>query len=124
MTAAFGADELDLLDEEKTVHIETRSSARTYRTIIWVVIDGEAIYVRSYLGKSGRWYQRALTDPEVAIIAGDARIAARAVPVADGDTIAAVSRAFVTKYGTNPWVDAMVVAEVLDTTLRLDPVVG
>lgn len=125
MTAhRFGSDELDLLHRAITLHIETTAEGKTFRTMTWVVVDDGAVYVRSYRGEAGRWYQRALADPEVALIDGDTRVEARAVRIGDDQQIAAVSEGFVAKYGTNQWVDSMVVPDVLGTTLRLDPLSG
>lgn len=124
MTAAFDADELALLDDAVTVHIETRSAADTHRTKIWVVVSDDQVYVRSYLGTAGRWYQRVLADPEIALVIGDSRIPARALRVADEDTIGAVSAGFLSKYARTRWADAMVAPDVLDTTLRLEPPPG
>lgn len=124
MTAAFDAEVLASLDAAGEVSIETGSGERRYRTVIWVVVASEQVYVRSYRGPSGRWYQRALADDEVALIAAEVRIDARAVHVTDDETIEAVSAQFVDKYPPGRSVDAMVVPEVLGTTLRLDPVRG
>jgi hypothetical protein len=49
------------------------------------------------------------------------RLAVQAVPVSDTASIAWVSREYLTKYQPSPYAQAMVRAEVLPTTLRLEP---
>jgi hypothetical protein len=115
------AEEIELIATSKEVTIETRSGDRVYPTVLWAVVDDDKIYVRSFLGDSGRWYQRAVADPEVTVEAGDTRIDLRAVPAIDEASIEVVSAGFRAKYGKGASVDAMVQPDVLDTTLRLDP---
>ena len=52
---------------------------------------------------------------------GVCRLAVQAVPVSDTASIARVSREYLTKYQPSPYAQAMVRAEVLPTTLRLEP---
>ena len=115
----LSAEQLELIATFKEPVIETRSGDRAYRTIIWAVVAADNVYVRSFMGDKGKWYQRATTDPEVALVLDDVRIAFRAVP--DTDNTEAVSEAFRAKHGKGKSVDAMVRPEVLHTTLRLDP---
>ena len=120
--SVFTDEELELIDRTMEVSIETRSGDRVYRTVIWVVVDGEIVYVRSVRGDSGRWYQRTLADPDVTLDLGDVRIAARTIPAVDDESVAAASDGFRRKYPKSGSLDAMVFPEVLDTTLRLAPI--
>ena len=114
-------DEHAALAAAQEVDIETSHGDRAFLTIIWVVdVDG-TLYVRSYLGDTGRWYQRALAEPAVALETGSVRVTFTAEPVTDEPTIDAVSEAFVAKYRPGSSRDAMVAPEVLHTTLRLIP---
>ena len=115
-------EDLDLLAAAQEVEIETRSGDGVYRTVIWVAAENEMLYVRSVLGDVGRWYQRALADPEVALIVGDSRVAFRALPAADDESTKHASAGFVRKYPKGRSLDAMILPEVLHTTLRLEPV--
>ena len=109
------------LADAKEVRIETSSGHRTHSTIIWVVeVEGD-LYVRSFLGDRGQWYQRALTNPVVALASGNTRSDFTVERVVDDDTINAVSEAFVAKYRPGRSRDAMVAPDALDTTLRLHP---
>jgi hypothetical protein len=118
---SFDTEELKELDSAKEVHIETHDGGRAYRTVIWVVVDGEEVFVRSVRGEAGKWYQRALADPNVAVLARDLRVPAVAVPAPDPDSVERVNRALRDKYRPGGSLDAMLRSEVLGTTMRLDP---
>ncbi|HJS72417.1 MAG TPA: DUF2255 family protein [Acidimicrobiia bacterium] len=116
------ADQIAILDESKEVRIETVGSRGAVSTIIWIVVAGDEVYIRSVRGDEGRWYQRALADPNVAIDVAGERIAFRAVPVDDSAGIDAVTEALRAKYRPGGSLDRMTRDEVLGTTLRLEPV--
>jgi hypothetical protein len=63
MRTTWPEDELRKIAETDDLHISPfREDGKTYGTPTWiwsVVVDG-ALYVRSYNGKSGQWYQAAL----------------------------------------------------------------
>jgi len=115
--------QLNVLDNSQEVRIETMSSTGNSRkTIIWIVVVGDEIYVRSVRGEDGHWYQRALTNPLVAIDIDGERVEFRAVHVDDAETILAVTDALQAKYRPGGSLDRMIREEVLDTTLRLDTI--
>jgi hypothetical protein len=121
----FSPDVLTTWDQTDEVQLETSrgDGAPVHRTIIWIVIDGDAAYVRSVRGPAGRWYRELVANPNGAVHADDARTAVHALPVADPTTIARVSAAFRHKYEAR-WPGpsaAMLRDEVLPTTLRLEP---
>lgn len=101
--------------------IETTGDGQTTTTMIWVVVVDGKIYIRSYRGDQGKWYQRALANPDVALIVEDRRLELTAKPAVDEGSVEAVSREFLRKYESSPYRDAMVADEVLDTTLVLVP---
>lgn len=119
---ALTTDQLAFLDETLEVHIETRSDHGDHTTIIWIVVADGDVYVRSVRGEKGRWYQRTVSNPFVAIHVDSERLEFRAVHVRDSDTIAIVSEALRGKYPPGGSLDRMTREEVLDTTLRLDPI--
>ena len=106
----------------REVEIETRAGGRSYRTIIWVVADAEDVFVRSVRGDAGKWYQRALSNPEVDLVLGDQRSTFVAVPAPDDESVERASAGFIQKYPPSRSVEAMIQADVLHTTMRLDPV--
>lgn len=113
---------LDLLDEMIEVDmLSPRRDGSMSRRPIWsVVTDGEA-YVRSYLGKEGVWYQRALTDGHAAIEADGRTIEFAVEPEHNPEINERVSEAFRAKYAERSpgSTEAMVSPEVSETTLRL-----
>ena len=118
----FPESDLAAIATAKEVDIETRSTAGvTHRTIIWIVERDGAVYVRSYKGLDGRWYREALADPGVAIHVDGRRVAARAVPATDPASVEACSEGLRAKYRRSASLDAMLVDDVLPTTLRLVP---
>ena len=111
MSTAFDDQVMRLLAEIDEVDIETRAGpdAPAHRTTIWVVVDGDAAYVRS-------------AYPEAVLHAGDRKLLIHIQPISDAAAIARVSDAFLRKYVQ--WPDdarAMVRDEVLATTLCLHP---
>ncbi|HEY6058238.1 MAG TPA: DUF2255 family protein, partial [Candidatus Limnocylindrales bacterium] len=56
----FDPADLRALERTEEVRIETRGADGTvHRTIIWVVVHGGDVFVRSVRGPSGRWYREA-----------------------------------------------------------------
>lgn len=111
--------EIAVTDE---VLIETSDERGSKRTIIWVVVEGGEVFVRSVLGEKGHWYRRAVADPEVSLIVNGEQHRFLAVPAHDEVSVERASNGFVAKYQPGRSLDAMVRDEVLATTLRLDPI--
>lgn len=114
------------LAESDEVEIETRRDAKSpaHRTIIWIVPTQDGVYIRSYKGKSGRWYQEAVANPQVVIHLGRQQTRARAIPETTSKVISAVSTAYREKYGERypTETEAMMKRSLLPTTLRLEPI--
>ena len=125
MNDSFGEETLRLLDETKEVRIETRrdDDAQEHRTIIWVVVTGGEVFVRSVRGAQGRWYREISANPEGALHVEDDRIPVKAAPATEEATVNAVSAAFRSKYqqSSPSSTEAMVRPETLPTTLELSP---
>ncbi|MDX1469279.1 MAG: DUF2255 family protein [Acidimicrobiia bacterium] len=110
------------LASAKEVLIETHNGERPTKTIIWVVAAAGDLYIRSYRGDAGRWYQRALANPRVALILDDLRAEFDAVPATDPRSVDLASTAFREKYaGSGRSLDAMLEPDLLHTTMRLSP---
>ena len=124
----FSPDVVALLDQTDEVRIEPPSAdgQPMQPVIIWVVVlDGRDVYVRSYRGVKGRWYQQLLKQPQHRgrLHVDQRAIPVRAVHIDDPEIIARVSDGFRKKYESKwPQETAeMVRDDVLPTTLRLDP---
>lgn len=77
MPKQFDANVLNQLTHAQEIHLETHSSTgQTHRTIVWVVVEGHDVYVRSVRGSNGRWYQE-ITALETVVEARQADWAAR-----------------------------------------------
>jgi hypothetical protein len=125
MNDSFDTETLGLLDETEEVRIETRrdEDSPEHRTIVWVVVTGGEVFVRSVRGPKGRWYREISSHPEGALHVGDTRIPVRAAPATEEPTVEAVSDAIRSKYeqsAPGPTA-AMLRPETLPTTLRLSP---
>jgi hypothetical protein len=123
--AKRGEDLLWKIAESDEVEIETRRDSKSplHRVTIWIVPTEEGVYVRSYKGKRGRWYQEALANPQVSIRLGRRQVRARAELEHNPLLIRAVNVAYRKKYGER-WPDetqAMLKRSVLPTTLRVTP---
>lgn len=116
--------ELDALSTTDEMFITTRRPDGSLRPAvpIWVVRVDDDLYVRSYRGRDGSWFQRAAAQ-------GTAHIHAAGV---DRDVIVAgpgagvresVDREYRTKYARygDSYVLPMVADRAVDTTLRLTP---
>jgi hypothetical protein len=123
VSGRFEADVLELLDREREVDVETTGlDGWRQRTTIWVVVEGDDVFVRSWRGERGRWYRAAVARPaEVALVATGRRIPVHAVQAADAESVSRCSAALERKYAGDPSTPAMVAEEVLATTLRLEP---
>jgi hypothetical protein len=118
----FPESDLAAMAAAEEVDIETRSSAgEAHRAIIWIVAQEGDVYVRSYRGPRGRWYREALADPEVAVHVDGRRIPATAVPATDPTSVEACSEGLRAKYPRSQSLAAMLIPEVLPTTLKLVP---
>jgi hypothetical protein len=125
MATEFDEEVIQLLAKIDEVEVETRAGpdAPAHRVTIWVVVDGNAAYVRSVRGARGRWYREATAYPEAVLHAGARKIQVHIQSISDVATIARVSDAFLRKYVQWPNdARAIVRDEVLATTLRLQPI--
>ncbi|HEX5589415.1 MAG TPA: DUF2255 family protein [Candidatus Limnocylindrales bacterium] len=110
-----------LLARTEEVKIETRSaSGEVHRTIIWIVVDGDDVFVRSVRGAGARWYREALASPDVSFVV-DRRttIPATVVRADDPASIERCSAALGAKYAADPALALMLKPDTLPTTLRV-----
>jgi hypothetical protein len=117
----FSQEELDLIDRTQEVEIETNGlTGDRHQTIVWPVVDGDSVFIRSYRGANARWYREASANPSVALHVEGRRLPATAVPVHDAASIERTSAGILRKYPDDPAAIRMVRPEVLDLTFRLD----
>lgn len=119
---SFSREDLALLGAAEEVEIETGlPDGPRHRTIIWIVVDGSDVFVRSVRGPGGRWYREVVANADVGLHLDGRRLAARAIPAGDPGSIARTSSALKTKYARDPALAAMLRPNTLDTTIRLEP---
>ena len=118
--AKFDADILRELRDLREVAIRTEKHPDT-AVVIWVVVADDEVFVRSVRGSKGRWYRDLATGGSATLEFDGRPLAVQAVPVSDADAIARVSREYLRKVPAEPYAQSMVRAEVLSTTLRLEP---
>src|SRR5579859_6999803 len=116
---------LQYLTQTKIVVIETQlsSQAPSHSTPIWVIVEDHHVYIRSYRGSAGRWYQEITANPLAVLHVDGEQLAVQAVRITDEAIIARVSQALLQKYptSTSSYAGSMVRDEILGTTLRLEP---
>jgi hypothetical protein len=109
------ADELDIAPR--------RADGSTSRpTTIWVVRVGDDLYVRSYRGRGGGWFSRALQSHQGRIRAGGVeRDVTFSEP--DGTVRAAIDQTYRTKYARygDTYVVPMVSPDAAAATFALTP---
>jgi hypothetical protein len=118
--ATFDANTLAALRDVQEVRIRTDKHPES-AVVIWVVVEGDEVFVRSFRGAKGRWYRDLAKGGPATLEAGRRKIAVQAIPANDSTSIERASRAFLGKYRSSSYAQAMVQPDVLPTTLRLEP---
>ena len=118
--AKFDADTLRELRDLQEVVIRTEKHPAS-AVVIWVVVADDDVFVRSVRGSRGRWYRDLATGGPATLEFAGRRLAVQALPASDADSSTRVSREYLRKYQPSPYAQSMVRAEVLPTTLRLEP---
>jgi hypothetical protein len=118
--AKFDADTLRQLRDVREVAIRTEKHPDD-TVVIWVVVADDEVFVRSVRGSKGRWYRDLAVGGSAALDFAGRRLAVQALPASDAASIARASREYLRKYQPSPYAQSMVRAEVLPTTLRLEP---
>jgi hypothetical protein len=110
-----------LLDRTNEVDIETRSPKGTTHSVpIWIVVDGDDVFIRTYRGPTSRWFREIVAGPGALVVNGQ-RIPVRAIAATDAASVQRTSDGYRKKYRKGSSLDSMLVASVLPTTLRLEP---
>ena len=112
-----------ILSELRDLHEVTIRTAKHPKSavVIWVVVADDEVFLRSVRGSKGRWYRDLATGGTATLGFAGRRLEVQALPASDADSIARASREYLRKYQPSPYAQSMVRAEVLPTTLRLEP---
>ena len=120
MAQGFDAGILDQLRNTQEVRIHA-GKALDRTAIIWVVVADNDVFVRSVRGPKGKWYKTAAADGVATLEVGGQRVPVRVTAATDDASVERASREFLAKYTPSPYAPMMVRPEVLETTLRLEP---
>jgi hypothetical protein len=118
--SAFAASQLAELASCAEVTIRTERHPDT-PVVIWIVVDGGEVFVRSVKGGKGRWFRDLKGGGNASLEWGRERVPVAAIPATDADSVARASGQYLAKYRTSPYAEPMTRTEVLPTTLRLGP---
>jgi hypothetical protein len=118
--ATFDKDTLKRLHDQQEVAIRTAKHPATSVTI-WVVAPGDDVYVRSVRAAKGRWYKDLAKGGEATLDVSGQHVPVKAIRATDAGSVERATREYLRKYRTSPHAQAMVAAETLPTTLRLEP---
>ena len=77
--------------------------------------------MRSWRGAEGRWYKDLASGGPATLEFPGHQLAVQAVPASDAEFVARTSSEFLQKYRHSSHAQEMVRAEILPTTLRLEP---
>jgi len=115
----------ELTEAEELVLVLSRAGHAPLRFPVWpVVVDGN-LYVRSYLGVTTTWYRTVVANPRQAIALDGSDIAVVFESVPRRTSVnKAIDAAFLSKYSSFEYRDAMVEPAALDATLRILPAAG
>jgi len=120
----FDQETLDALAAAHEVEIETlRPDGTPRRTVIWVMVDDDEVFVRSWRGDRGYWFQSA-TEPNAvaALIVDGKRIPVTVEDATDAESVRRTSRQLELKYHNDRSLPGMLRDDILGTTLRLEPI--
>jgi hypothetical protein len=116
----FNADTLRALRDVQEPMIRTDQHSKS-AVVIWVVVDGDDVFVRSWLGAGGRWYKDLAAGGPATLEFAGRRLPVQAIPASDDVSVDRASREILRKYRRSSHAQEMVRAEILPTTLRLEP---
>jgi len=117
-------DEPNKIGSAEELRIAGRKADGTLRKpmIIWVVRDGDELYVRSVNGRSSSWFRGIQVRHEGRIWAGGLEKDVIFIEETNDDINDKIDEAYLTKYKRYPqWVAPMVTPEVKATTIKLMP---
>ena len=84
---------------EITINVTGRKSGRTISNPVWLVSEGDKLYLLPVQGSDTQWYKNVLKDPSLRIDARGAEASVKVVPLTDAKQVSAVVEKFREKYG-------------------------
>ncbi|MDQ0753533.1 hypothetical protein QF034_007764 [Streptomyces africanus] len=118
------SDQLNTIEQTGELHIQPQRADGRLRTptTIWVVREGDDLYVRSYNGPDGAWFRTAKASGTGHIRCGGIDQDVTLTPIHDGALNDRIDGAYRTKYAAaSAYVPPMVADRARATTLKLTP---
>lgn len=123
--SAWTNEELDGIGTAQELEVAPLRADGTLRqpVTIWVIREGDDLYVRSWRGESGAWYRGVHERHQGHIRAGEVDKDVDFVAVDDEELNERIDAAYRSKYGRygSSYVGPMTSGETRTTTLRLKP---
>lgn len=122
--STWSTETLERISAAEELRIAPRRDDGSLRepTTIWVVRDGDELYVRSWRGTRGAWWNTAHSSHTGHIAAGGVDADVAFTPEDDPAVNERVDAAYRAKYGRySEYVEPMVGEQARATTLRLTP---
>jgi hypothetical protein len=108
----FDADTLRALRDVREPMIRTARRPKS-AVVIWVVVDGDDVFVRSWLGTRGRWHKDLAVGGRATLEFAGQRLAVRAIPASDDASGDRTSREILRKYRHSSHAGEMTRSEIL-----------
>ena len=122
---AWTDDELDRIGAAQELEVAPLRADGALRqpVPIWVIREGDGLYVRSWRGESGAWYRGVQERDQGHIRAGGVDKDVNFVALDDEELNERIDAAYRSKYGRygSSYVAPMTSGETRTTTLRLEP---
>ena len=121
--SVWGKEELHRIAESDDLHISPfREDGRTYGTPTWIwsVVVDDNLYVRSYNGQAGHWYQAAMQQKVGRITAAGITKEVEFEPV-DGAIQDRIDEAYGAKYKGSPYLSPMMNVRARAATVKVMP---
>jgi hypothetical protein len=84
---------------EITLSVKGRKSDRDISRPVWLVHEGNTLYLLPVQGSDTNWYKNLLVDPMLKISVNGVEIPVRGKPITDSNRIDDIVRKFKSKYG-------------------------
>jgi deazaflavin-dependent oxidoreductase (nitroreductase family) len=89
---------LDSIREIQLI-VTGRKTGQEISLPVWFIQDGGWLYLVPVTGTDSSWYKNVLKEPAIRVVAGSARLSARATPVTDPARVSEILDMFRAKYG-------------------------
>src|SRR5436190_17890142 len=118
--ASFPQDTLRTLRDADEIAMRTEKHPDN-PVVIWVAVADDEVFVRSARGAKGRWYKDLAAGGVGALEVAGHSLPVKAIAANDDASVSRASREYLRKYRSSPYAQSIVRADLLPTTLRLEP---